>query len=260
MVRCIRPLLIAASLLSTAIAKTLSLDQSISALGTVTENDTSSTTTTHQITVGGTNGLVYTPNTISASIGDIIQFNFKSENHTATQSSFAAPCEKLAGGVDSGFMPNLDNTLNPAPTIRFQVTTTSPVWIFCAQTGHCGMGMVFAINPTAEESFEAFRVAAMEQKDIGTTSNSTSTTTVSASASNGSSSAVAVAAQGTNEAAVVLGTGILSKSKSACSCACLCGSANFPDGAGVGAVGGVGGQLPLSYAAATKRSFGDQTV
>jgi plastocyanin len=237
MVRYLGLLLIAVSLLSPALTKASfsSSDWTSSALRAATENGTSSTTT-HQITVGGTNGLVYTPNNITASIGDIIQFNFESENHTATQSSFASPCEKLAGGVDSGFMPNPNNTLSPAPTMTYQVTTTSPVWMFCAQTGHCGMGMVFAINPTAEESFDAFRVAAMAQNGTGA-----STATASASGTSSSSSAVAVASQGTS-AAVVLGTGVLSNSKAACSCACLCGSADFPAGAGVGAVGGVGGK------------------
>lgn len=87
--------------------------------------------------------------------------------------------------------------------------------------------MVFAINPTTEESFEAFQAAAIMQN--GTASVATS-----------SSSAVAVAAQGTS--AVVLGVGTLSNSGGACACSCLCGSADFPSGAGVDAVGGVGGK------------------
>jgi hypothetical protein len=33
----------------------------------------------------------------------------------------------MSGGVDSGFMPNPNNTVSPPPTMMFQVTTTSPV-------------------------------------------------------------------------------------------------------------------------------------
>lgn len=113
--------------------------------------------------MGGDAGLVYSPDTITANVGDMVQFNFMSQNHTVTQSSFGTPCEKIANGVDSGFMPNPSNTVSPPPMMLFQVNTTTPIWMYCRQKGHCGKGMVFSINPTADKSQAAFKSAAIAQ-------------------------------------------------------------------------------------------------
>ncbi|RPA94906.1 hypothetical protein L873DRAFT_1391420 [Choiromyces venosus 120613-1] len=113
---------------------------------------------THIVTVGGTAGLVYTPPQISAAVGDLVHFIFMSNNHSVTQSTFAAPCNRPATGMDSDLRPNPNNTIVPAPFWAYTVTTTEPTWWYCKQrTGnHCGKGMVFAINPTAEKSFRMF--------------------------------------------------------------------------------------------------------
>lgn len=86
-----------------------------------------------KVTVGGSAGLVYSPNQITAAVGDMVQFNFETKNHTVTQSAFTTPCEKLAGGmgVDSGFMPNPNNTMSPPPMMMFQVMTTDPICTSC---------------------------------------------------------------------------------------------------------------------------------
>ena len=79
-----------------------------------------------QVTVGGAAGLVFSPSTINAAAGDMVKFNFMSVNHTVTQSIFDQPCAKMADGVDSGFMPNPNNTINPAPNSMYQVMDTKP--------------------------------------------------------------------------------------------------------------------------------------
>lgn len=95
---------------------------------TVTEVQTvtQAAAATHTVIVGGASGFVYTPETVSAAIGDMIVFNFESKNHTLTQSAFATPCEKLAGGMNSGFVPNVNNTITPAPAMAMQVLTDTP--------------------------------------------------------------------------------------------------------------------------------------
>jgi hypothetical protein len=57
----------------------------------------------------------------------MVIFTFESQNHTATQSAFTTPCEMLAGGVDSGFMPNINNTVSPPPQMAMQVTVATPI-------------------------------------------------------------------------------------------------------------------------------------
>jgi len=118
---------------------------------------------TFTVVVGGNSTLTYTPDTVNASVGDTVSFQFQTKNHTVTQSTFAAPCQIMttpAAGVDSGFMPVAAGTTS-FPEWSFTVTNaSSPLWFYCRQTGHCQQGMVFAINPTAAKSFDAFQAAA----------------------------------------------------------------------------------------------------
>ncbi|KAJ3521015.1 hypothetical protein NMY22_g12493 [Coprinellus aureogranulatus] len=57
---------------------------------------------TLEVVVGGANGLKYNPEFVNAQPGDLVRFIFQQKNHTVTQSTFAAPCAKVAGGFDSG--------------------------------------------------------------------------------------------------------------------------------------------------------------
>ncbi|KAJ7657724.1 hypothetical protein DFH06DRAFT_1327788 [Mycena polygramma] len=50
----------------------------------------------------GANGSFFTPETLSAELGDTTTFLFQGGKHTVTRSSFDAPCLRLAGGFDSG--------------------------------------------------------------------------------------------------------------------------------------------------------------
>lgn len=79
--------------------------------------------TVYDIQVGDANGdTIYTPEAIVcaflfcidmqcahlllqfANVGDQVVFHFHQKNHTATQSSFAAPCSPLEGGLNSGLL------------------------------------------------------------------------------------------------------------------------------------------------------------
>jgi len=86
---------------------------------------------THTVVVGGSAGLMYTPQSVEAAVGDVVRFHFLKQNHTVTQSSFAKPCEALAGGVDSGFMPNINNTANPVPAFEYTVVSMAPTCKSC---------------------------------------------------------------------------------------------------------------------------------
>lgn len=255
-----------------------------------------------QVTVGGSAGLVYTPDSLIAQPGDMVHFHFLSKNHTVTQSSFAKPCVKLADGADSGFLPNGDETLNPPPSYKFQVLDTKPICtpiseaddeyviqlmfagFYCKQKGHCGKGMAFSVNPTEEKSQAKFKQAAIDQN--GAADGTSGASGASASPPAGSTpSNVAVLAAGTGVAApsgtapaatgisippgnstvysaplqppqqnngiappapaaslppnVVEGTGQTASSQ--CSCSCFCGVSAFPEGAGLGMMGGMPG-------------------
>jgi len=135
--------------------------------------------TTFTVKVGENGTNTYNPTNINATVGDVISFQFLAKNHTVTQSSFAAPCANFTAangttGVDSGFQPVAANA-SAFPEFSFTLMNASaPLWFYCRQTGHCEQGMVFAINPTAAKSFDAF------QANAKATANSTNATTSAA--------------------------------------------------------------------------------
>lgn len=124
----------------------------------------------HVVTVGENGGLTYNPPSVQAAPRDIISFQFRSKNHTITQSSFDNPCRKLeftstSGqiGFDSGYMP-VSADASAFPTFNITVNDTAPQWAYCRQANHCGGGMVFAINAVegGNKSFAAFQALAKQ--------------------------------------------------------------------------------------------------
>ncbi|KAG1736793.1 hypothetical protein EDB19DRAFT_1021775 [Suillus lakei] len=140
----------------------------------------SGTSTDHQVVVGGST-LTYTPSNITAQVGDTVTFQFMQKNHTATQSTFANPCRALtltstSGqiGFDSGFMA-VASTATTFPTYTVKINDTSPIWVYCKQSGHCGQGMVFSVNAveSGPNTYAAFKANAIQLN--GTSSTTTST-------------------------------------------------------------------------------------
>jgi len=151
---------------------------------------TSAVSSDHRIIVGGTAGLVYSPSNITAQVGDTVTFEFHEKNHTATQSSFADPCRALTLtsttgqiGFDSEFMPVAANATT-FPTFTIQINDTTPIWAYCRQAGHCGQGMVFAVNAveTSANTFEAFKAKAIALNGTSTSASGSASASPSASA------------------------------------------------------------------------------
>jgi len=105
---------------------------------------------TFNVIVGGAAGLKFVPDSVNASVGDVILFTFKQKAHSVTQSTLANPCTRLANGFDSGFMPVPDNQTTGFPTANLTVKQTTPIWVYCRQGNHCAQGMVFAVNPGSD--------------------------------------------------------------------------------------------------------------
>ncbi|OBZ75762.1 hypothetical protein A0H81_04080 [Grifola frondosa] len=141
------------------------------------------------VKVGANGTLAYDPPQVTANPGDTIAFQFLAKNHTVTQSTFADPCSNLTNadgstGIDSGFqfVPT-SATSFPQWSFTLSANTTGPLWFYCRQTGHCAQGMVFAVNPTAAKSFDAFQAAAK-----ALAANTTSTASGSSTSASGTSS------------------------------------------------------------------------
>ncbi|KAK8087001.1 GPI-anchored cupredoxin-like protein 1 [Apiospora phragmitis] len=221
---------------------------------------------THSVIVGGAAGLVYTPAEVKAKKGDMVIFTFMSANHTATQSTFDKPCDAMPGGMDSGFQPNANNTVNPPPQVAMQVMVETPLWFYCRQSGHCGKGMTFSINPTAEKSQAIFQSMAIAQKGMGAPS-----AIVGGGAANGTApppppaggaaappppakegGAAPPATGGAAAGGMTQGVGQLAPGSGQCICAVSCAPGSFPAVAaqGLGAFGGMPGGMPAEMAEA----------
>jgi len=132
---------------------------------------------TINVLVGLNNTLTFTPENVTANAGDVVAFTFLSQNHSVTQSTFAEPCIHMVTpsvGVDSGFQAVPDGA-NVFPEYSFTILDDqTPFWFFCAQVpNHCQEGMVFAINPTPDKNFTAFKATAMGVPISASESNST---------------------------------------------------------------------------------------
>ncbi|KIY71235.1 Cupredoxin [Cylindrobasidium torrendii FP15055 ss-10] len=168
----------------------------------------------------GADGLTFTPNSVTAAVGDTINFEFYPKNHTLTQSTFANPCTAMDGGVDSGFVPvTADATEHPVWSLTVQ-NASAPLWFYCAQGPHCKMGMVFAINPTEEKSIDKFVEAAKASEGAA-----------AGGASGGSASASAPAAGSTTGASTGATSGSTGSS----------GSSGSGAGSTTGSTAGAGG-------------------
>ncbi|KKA26938.1 hypothetical protein TD95_001064 [Thielaviopsis punctulata] len=214
---------------------------------------------THTVTVGGPQGLSYFPESIQAAVGDVVQFEFLSQNHTVTQSTFDNPCHPLAGGMNSGFMPNPNNTVNPSPAMAMQVMTSDPLWMYCAQGNHCGHGMVFSINPTASKTHAQFQALAINSTGKGlvgsgltggpaslpagsSSSVVSSSTAAAAASSDAAATATTVSTPTGVQNSIATGTGTL-QADGSCLCSVQCGAGSFPvSDQGVGAFGGMAGK------------------
>ena len=112
----------------------------------------------HHVTVGGPGILAYNPPQVFAENGDTIIFEFLQANHTLTSANFNNPCRSNRD-IDTGFVPNAAG--RRGITRKLVVRGRGPQFFYCRQTGHCSKGMVFALNPSRDRSFEKFQQAAL---------------------------------------------------------------------------------------------------
>ncbi|KAF3003475.1 hypothetical protein E8E13_003937 [Curvularia kusanoi] len=98
------------------------------------------------VVVGGPQD-TFVPNSIVAAVGDVIQFQFSNGNHTVTQSTADKACTPMDAGVHSGHIPFKDGQTEVG-TFNMPVTSTDPMFLYCATGPHCQEGQVMIINPT----------------------------------------------------------------------------------------------------------------
>ncbi|OAP56081.1 hypothetical protein AYL99_09260 [Fonsecaea erecta] len=108
----------------------------------------------------GQNGFTYSPDTVMAAVGDVVNFHFYPGEHTVTQSSFDSPCQPVSGNaINSGVINS--NSGQASTMFSMRVNSTDPIWIYCGQVGHCAAGMAMVINPPSNgNTLAAYQSAA----------------------------------------------------------------------------------------------------
>jgi plastocyanin len=103
----------------------------------------------HKVVVSDKTGsLAFNPSNLTAAEGDTVTFHFWPKNHSVAQAAFDSPCQPLANGFWSGFVPTTSTEALANTTFTYEVKNASaPVWFYCTQGKHCQNGMVGVINP-----------------------------------------------------------------------------------------------------------------
>ncbi|KAI9163663.1 putative GPI-anchored cupredoxin [Paramyrothecium foliicola] len=130
------------------------------------------------VVVGGAQD-TFVPNSVKAAVGDVVQFQFSSGNHTVTQSSETEACKPLQlvnpQAVHSGHIP-FQAGQTTVGTFTMIVTSAEPMFLYCATGPHCQEGQVMVINPTNDLqilNYSKLSAAAAENIDGGAVSGGT---------------------------------------------------------------------------------------
>lgn len=105
----------------------------------------------HDIDVGKGSALAFAPDTLTADVGDTLNFHFYngSGGHSVVSSTFASPCVPGPNAFFSGYISG-DQTGDQ--TFIVNVTSTDPIWFYCSLGPHCLDGMVGVVNPPSGQT------------------------------------------------------------------------------------------------------------
>jgi plastocyanin len=97
------------------------------------------------VITAGKGGLVFSPDTSTADVGDVLEFHFMGSTHTVMQGDPSKACQRASGGFASG--PFTSNKADGSGNV-FQVTVkdTNPIFFYCSAPTHCQNGMVGGVN------------------------------------------------------------------------------------------------------------------
>lgn len=166
-------------------------------LTTVLAQAMTASAATMVVTVGANNQFTFSPQTITAQPGDMVAFNFVTQNHSVASSTADRPCQPENNAIFSDFQPvaavasasTASNNANGnggngggrrgknnnkrqqaapnTPMFMVPITDTNPMYIYCSQAQHCQQGMVMVINPASDNAVQQYaNKAAKARKNV----------------------------------------------------------------------------------------------
>ncbi|KAF2840319.1 hypothetical protein M501DRAFT_912454, partial [Patellaria atrata CBS 101060] len=121
--------------------------------------------TTYTVTVGKTSHQ-FGPEITKANVGDVLEFEFFSANHSVVRADFKHPCVpyelfREGKGFYSGFRP-VEKNKNNRPTWHLTINDTMPIFYYCSAPSSCTQhGMIGVINPERNGDLEIQRSLAL---------------------------------------------------------------------------------------------------
>ncbi|PVH88243.1 hypothetical protein DL98DRAFT_648400 [Cadophora sp. DSE1049] len=114
---------------------------------------------THSVNVGAA-GLVFTPDSLTANVGDTVEFRFYPQNHSVARAEYKTPCipyevvDVGKQGFWSGFKP-VSVVLSDPPKFSILINDTEPIFFYCSAPGACEEDiMIGVINPNSTQTLE----------------------------------------------------------------------------------------------------------
>lgn len=104
----------------------------------------------------------FSPNSVTAKQGDIIEFHFQPKNHSVVAGDYKYPCSPvpIGSGFFSAFVAAESGEADKV--FRVTVNNTNPLPFYSSQGDECPKGMVGIINPTDKESLDDYKKRAGE--------------------------------------------------------------------------------------------------
>ncbi|KAF1960017.1 hypothetical protein CC80DRAFT_489265 [Byssothecium circinans] len=123
----------------------------------------------HTVDVGN-GGFTFNPQTLTPAVGDTVIFKLFPQ-HNVVSGPFSSPCQQGNGGNGSFFSGPFNATNNGAKKFVVNVTSSQPVYYYCAVQRHCQNGMVGGWNlPSSGNDIQAYRSAAANVANASTPS------------------------------------------------------------------------------------------
>ncbi|KHN98699.1 extracellular serine-rich protein [Metarhizium album ARSEF 1941] len=104
----------------------------------------------------GKDGLTFTPDSVTASQGDVLEYHFYKQ-HSVAMGDFSNGCAPAPqGGFFSGVVKTAGDGANKQ-VFQVTVNNTDPMAVYCTVGRHCQNGMVHVVNPSSTNSLDTYK-------------------------------------------------------------------------------------------------------
>ncbi|KAG6006414.1 hypothetical protein E4U21_007080 [Claviceps maximensis] len=112
------------------------------------------------IMITATSNNTFSPDSVMAMPGDVLEFHFQSGNHSVEAGDYGCPCFPLSDGI--GFSSGLFDIKACEDDKVFRVTlaTADTLVFYSSQGDDCFKGMVGIVNPTEKQTLQSYRTRA----------------------------------------------------------------------------------------------------